>query len=149
MKNEKEEWKPIKGYEGLYEISNNGNIRTVERFIKMFMFLQNKYVDRKIKCKLMSKHKDKDGYELVNLKKKGKHYLGKVHRLIAEAFIPNPDNKPCVDHINGIRDDNRIENLRWCTQKENLNYELARKNISDSSKIKVIYRERNNKGQFK
>lgn len=144
-----EKWKPVVGYEGLYEVSSNGNIRTVERIIKMFMFIQNKYVDRIIKCKLISKHKDKNGYELVNLKKDGKHSLGKVHRLVAQAFIPNPENKPYIDHINGIRNDNIVENLRWCTQKENLNFEIAKKNISASSKIKVQKRERNEKGQFK
>lgn len=148
MSKEIENWKPIVGYEGLYEVSNNGNIRTVERITKMFMFLQNRYVDRVIKCKIKSKCKDKDGYELVNLKKEGKHKPGKVHRLVAEAFIPNPDNKPCVDHINGIRNDNRVENLRWCTQKENLNFEIARKNNSNSSKIRAQKSKRNEKGQF-
>lgn len=148
MSKEIENWKPIVGYEGLYEVSNNGNIRTVERITKTFMFLQNRYVDKVIKCKIKSKCKDKDGYELVNLKKEGKHKPGKVHRLVAEAFIPNPDNKPCVDHINGIRNDNRVENLRWCTQKENLNFEIARKNNSNSSKIRAQKRKRNEKGQF-
>lgn len=143
-----EEWRPVVGYEGIYEVSDCGNVRMVERITKMFMFLQNKYVDRKIKPKIKSKCKDKDGYELVNLKKEGKHKPGKVHRIVAEAFIPNPENKPYIDHINGIRYDNRVENLRWCTQKENLNFEIARKNISDSSKIKVQKRKRNEKGQF-
>lgn len=149
MSKEKEEWRPVIGYEGLYEVSDWGNVRTVERIIDMFMFLQSKYVKRKIKCKLLSKFKDKDGYDGVNFKIKGVHKLGKVHRLVAEAFIPNPENKPYIDHINGIRDDNRVENLRWCTQKENLNFEIAKNNLSTSSKIKVLRRKRNEKGQFK
>ena len=74
--------------------------------------------------------KDKDGYEGVNLKIGGKSYRKKVHRLVAEAFIDNPNNYPCIDHINGIRDDNRVENLRYCTVKMNANYELAKKNRS-------------------
>lgn len=65
------------------------------------------------------------GYPQVNLGR-GKHF--KVHRLVAEMFIPNEDNKPCIDHINGNREDNRVENLRWCTKLENNNFPLAREN---------------------
>ena len=65
--------------------------------------------------------KDKNGYVVVSLCKNGKQKFFKVHRLLALAFIPNPENKTDVDHINGIRDDNRLENLRWLTHKENLN----------------------------
>ena len=60
-----------------------------------------------------------DGYKIISLYKNNKHKYFKIHRLIAEYYIPNPENKPEVDHINRIRDDNRIENLRWVTSSEN------------------------------
>lgn len=63
---------------------------------------------------------DKDGYEIVGFRtKENKNTTARVHRLVAEAYIPNPDNKPVVNHINGIKDDNRVENLQWCTISEN------------------------------
>tara|TARA_R110002126_G_scaffold255862_1_gene398890 strand:+ start:439 stop:915 length:477 start_codon:yes stop_codon:yes gene_type:complete len=65
-------------------------------------------------------YKRPDGYMQVALYKNGKRKMFKVHRLLAIAFIPNPENKRCVDHINGIRDDNRLENLRWVTHSENM-----------------------------
>tara|TARA_R110000772_G_scaffold244683_1_gene357879 strand:+ start:102 stop:575 length:474 start_codon:yes stop_codon:yes gene_type:complete len=73
------------------------------------------------KITLMKPYKTKDGYIQVSLSKNGKVKTLYVHRLLATAFIPNPENKRCVDHINGIKHDNRLENLRWATHKENLN----------------------------
>ena len=64
--------------------------------------------------------KNKKGYMVVSLCKNGKQKKVFVHRLLATAFIPNPENKRCIDHINGIRDDNRLENLRWVTHQENM-----------------------------
>lgn len=99
----KEIWKNIDGYDGKYMISSLGRVKSL-------LFGKEKILKPKT---------DKDGYKLINLYKDKKSYTLKIHRLVCEAFIPNPDNKPQVDHINTIRDDNRIENLRWCTQSEN------------------------------
>lgn len=149
MSKEVEEWRPIQGYEGLYEVSDLGRIKGLERTVIVYSKLTNTTFKRFFESCIKSKHHDKDGYEMVNLKKDGKHSTKKVHKLVATAFIPNLDNKSCIDHINGIRDDNRVENLRWCTQKENLNYPLARANNSKSKKISCLKRNRDKFGRFK
>ena len=114
-----EVWKPIKDYEGLYEISNLGRVRNLN-------------YKGSGKGKILKNTKDSKGYLIVGLTKNGKRKLFKIHRLVAEAFIPNPEDKPFIDHINTIRDDNRIENLRWCTQKENCNNEISKKKMSEN-----------------
>lgn len=128
---EDEIWVDIKGYEGLYQVSNQGRIRSVEREVKT---IRNGVEDTsKLKSKIL-KPSYTYGYLKVSLSKEGKQRYLKVHRLVAEAFIPNPDNKPDIDHINTIRDDNRVENLRWVTKKENNNNELSRKHNSNRQK---------------
>ena len=99
-------WKDIKGYEGVYQVSNLGNVRRVK--------LLKQYSDE-----------SKGGYNVVNLCKDGNAKMKRVHRLVAEAFIPNPENKPCIDHINTDRTDNRVENLKWVTKQENSNNPLT------------------------
>ena len=111
-----EEWKDVVGYEGLYEVSNLGNVRGVDRIVQY----KNSY--KTIKGKVKTPRYYPDGYTSVILSKDGykKQYF--VHRLVAYAFIPNPDNLPCINHINEIPDDNRVENLEWCTIQYNNTY---------------------------
>ena len=108
-----EQWKKIDGYEN-YSVSRNGEIRNDKTGRVLKQIYDNK------------------GYLHINLYENGKKKKITVHRLVAEAFIPNSENKPCVDHINAIRDDNRVENLRWCTHKENSNNPLTIKNNSEA-----------------
>lgn len=106
-------WKPVSGYEGYYEVSSLGRIRSVERYVKQSEHLR--YVKPRIKKIIVGRY----GYPMVTLCKDGESRQYRVHRIIADAFIPNPDNKPFVDHINTDRDDFRIENLRWVDAGEN------------------------------
>jgi hypothetical protein len=99
-------WKPIKGFEGKYEISNYGEVKSLPR---------NGTV---LKPRLMLGFIDSSGYHQVLLLS-GKIHK-KIHRLVAEAFIPNPHNKPCVNHIDRIKTNNNVANLEWVTYKENV-----------------------------
>lgn len=86
--------------------------------------------------RILKPGRDKDGYLLVQLYEKGKGKMFKVHRLVATAFIPNPLSKPQVNHINEIKNDNRLENLSWVTGKENMNHGNCRNKISKKLKGK-------------
>lgn len=99
------EWRPVVGWEGLYEVSNTGLVRSL--------------TGKKGKEHIMRPSVTRHGYCSLVLRHKGKKQYITVHILVAKAFIPNPENKPQIDHINTIRTDNRVENLRWCTNKEN------------------------------
>lgn len=115
----KEVWKPIEGYEGYFEISNFGRVKSVERYVK-----QGNSV-RHVKEGFKKLHIGAYGYPSVTLCKEGKSKDVPIHRLLAKAFIPNPEGKTAIDHINTIRTDYRLENLRWVTPKENSNNELT------------------------
>jgi hypothetical protein len=104
-----ETWKDVKDYEYLYQISNLGNVKSLH------------YSGGK-KEKILKFSKDKDGYLQVNLTKNKKHKNYKVHRLVALNFIPNPDNLPQVNHKDENKQNNKVDNLEWCTNKYNNNY---------------------------
>lgn len=111
-------WKDIEGYEG-YQVSNKGRVKST--------------IARK-EGKLLKPSANKSGYFIVVLRINGKPKTHYMHRLVAEAFIPNPENKPCIDHINCVRSDNRLENLRWVTQKGNMNNPLTKEKCSKVQK---------------
>lgn len=117
----KEEWLPIKGYEGLYEISNLGVIRSLDRIAQR----KDRWggdTSVSVKGRVLRPIKMKNGYLSVSLSKDGyaKNFL--IHRLVASAFIPNEDTKMTVNHKNENKADNRAENLEWMTLPENLRY---------------------------
>lgn len=116
-----EEWKTIRGYEGLYQVSNEGRV-------KSFKNPKNP--------KILKPNKTKFGYLTVALIKDGIRCTKSIHRLVAEAFIPNEEGKPHIDHINTIRDDNNVTNLRWCTREENQNNPITREKLRQAAKLK-------------
>ena len=113
-----EKWKDIKGYESLYQISSFGRIKSVSHSWVGF----GKEIVCTTKEKILSRKTNKAGYEQVVLYKGNESKTFLVHRLVAEVFIPNPNNFPCVNHKNEIKTDNRAENLEWCTYSYNNNY---------------------------
>ena len=109
-----EVWKDIRGYEGLYQVSSLGKVKSCEKMIFHFRGGLRKLKEKERKLVF-----DSDGYLVVDLYKEGKGKMNKVHRLVATAFIENTQNKKCVNHKNGIKSDNKVENLEWCTNSEN------------------------------
>ena len=118
---EEEKWRDIAGYEGMYQISNLGRVKSLERQMKLNLN-KDKNMIKKEKILKPGKTGIRHNYLGVELLKKSKQKHKYIHRLVAETFIPNPENKPCIDHINGRKLDNRANNLRWVTYKENNNY---------------------------
>lgn len=110
----REEWKDVEGYEGIYQVSNLGRLKSLERIV------HSKKWDRREPLKILSPPKLKNGYLLATLRKEGKSEKVLLHRLIAKAFIPNPNNLPQINHIDGNKQNNNISNLEWVTAQENI-----------------------------
>lgn len=109
----KEVWKPVEGYEDLYQISNLGRVKSLKRRTKSGFY-------NRIMMLKPSEHTD--GYLQVVLYKNGQRKTYKVHRLVANAFLPRSENKTEVNHLDGVKKNNSVDNLSWCTRKENMKH---------------------------
>lgn len=129
-----EEWRDIVNYEGVYQVSDWGNVKSLDRYIETsnsVRFYKSRPTYQTIK---------ENGYHIVALYNKGKKETFYVHKLVAEAFIPNPNNYTVADHIDGNNQNNYAWNLRWCTQKQNNNFEIYRSHQKNNHlKSKTTY----------
>lgn len=136
---EREIFKPIKGYEGLYSVSNFGNVKRETTKAK---FGTGNYERAEHTLK---QRKNNAGYCMVDLYKGNIRSQFLVHRLVALAFVPNPNNYPIVNHKDEIPTNNNSENLEWCTQKYNMNYGTCAERIGKSNSKKVVMLSKNMK----
>ena len=127
-----EVWKDVVGYEGYYQVSNLGRIKSLNRYVKA------KNNSKKLmKSKVLKPVKNDRGYLMVVLSKNAKKRKIFVHRLVAEAFIPNPSNYPQVNHIKEMeKDNNNVINLEWCTCSYNCKYGTRGKRIWEKRRTK-------------
>lgn len=123
-----EVWKPVSGYESYYEISNKGTVRSLERLVPLKNGL------RTIKAKILTSRKNNFGYIEVRLSKNSNCKTLFIHVLLAKAFLTCPAESYEVNHINGIKDDNRLENLEWVTHAENVKHAYQLKLIKPKAK---------------
>ena len=111
-----EVWRDIPNYEGTYQISNMGRVKSKNRV---------NFQGKKLRCKILRQSKNPKGYYSVVLFKNGKRNRSVVARLVASAFLPNPNGKPCVDHIDNVKSNNLSSNLRWVDYSENMNNPIS------------------------
>jgi hypothetical protein len=115
----KEIWKDIKGYEGIYQVSNRARIKRLERIIRKKGDVNHTKLNE-----IIMKQSDCRGYKVVGLTKESKKRRYYVHRLVATAFLLNEYELPCINHKDGCKSNNNLKNLEWCTAAENRNHAL-------------------------
>lgn len=135
---EKEIWKPVVGYEGIYEVSSFGRIKSLARTITMKVRLKEKM----LKTAKIIKHGSLP-YRLALLSKNDERKTVQVHRIVAQAFIPNPENKPVVNHKDSDGANNIVGNLEWVTYRENTLHSYSKPFISPGGSGKRMYRGEN------
>lgn len=128
----KQIWKDIEGYEGKYQVSNTGKVRSLN------------YRGNTGKTKVLKQDTKDNGYKIIDLYKNGKRKDYLVHRLVALAFIPNPLNLPQVNHIDEDKTNNAVWNLEWCTPEYNLNYGTHNEKMSVTIRESQIRKGKNN-----
>ena len=133
-----EVWKSIKGYEGLYEISSFGRVRSCERRVEYFNPKYNKITGHKIESKIKKPSTKDNGYLQITLYKNNKGKNCYIHRLVAEAFIPNPLNKRTVNHKDFDVANNNINNLEWCTYSEQEKHKADNGRLAPKNTRKII-----------
>lgn len=139
----KEIWKDIEGYEGLYQVSNMGRVKSL-------MFRNN--ICSIPRERIMS-FTIRSGYRVIVLRKNRRRKSQQVHRLVAKAFIPNPNNLPIVNHKDFNKQNNNVQNLEWCTQKENVKWSIKnmkkrKSKIYSNTGYKYIHHRKMGKGTF-
>ena len=133
MSEAREKWKDIQGYEGLYQVSDLGRIKSIGRTIEYANGTLHPYQE-----KIRKNNTHKNGYKNVDLWKEGKAKTFKVHRLVAQAFVPNPNNLPEVNHIDENKENNKASNLEWVTAEYNTNYGTRGKRAGEKRKKPVL-----------
>lgn len=141
---ENEEWREVVGYESLYMVSSDGRIKACEKPDQRGYIRKEKYLKP---CKSGSKNH----YQAlqVRLYKDGTGKMFRIHRLVAEAFIPNPDNLPCINHKDENPFNNKVENLEWCTHAYNITYGTARARAGQKNSTKLKNRSDQSKWVIK
>ena len=132
-------WKDIHNYEGLYQISNYGSVKSLERKVK-----NTKSSYRIVKEKILSCGKSSNGYYYIILYKNQNKKIYRIHRLVAEAFIPNPNNYSEVNHKDENKENNNVNNLEWCNHIYNINYGTSIKRKAEKHQRQVIQYTKNN-----
>lgn len=127
-----EEWKFIEGYNKKYQVSNTGRVRSLYRVVVSGNCGMYHSIEKSIRE--LKPHTDKLGYKQFTLMQMGEVKVTLAHRLVAEAFIPNPENKPYVNHIDFNPSNNNVENLEWVTQKENVQHSVHRYRVPHNRK---------------